>query len=115
MATAVEEKPTLLPPSPAKPRLVRVARRGPLLRPSPTSVGVYGLDLTAGCLHDCVYCHIKSSSRYPGDDRVLFDPFTSEGIPEALDALELRPECVVLSPSSDPLPPNREVRNEAYK
>jgi DNA repair photolyase len=114
MTTAVEEKPLIATPR-VIPRLVRVARRGPLLRPSPISVGVYGLDLTAGCLHGCVYCHIQSSSRIPVDGRILFDPFTSESLPEALDTLELRPECVVLSPSSDPLPPIRDVRLEAFR
>ncbi len=97
------------------PRLVRVARRGPVLRPSPTSPGVYGLDMTAGCLHGCSFCHIRGSSRFPGEDRVLFDPFTTERLAEALDEMELPPSRVVLSPSSDPLPSCGEVRDETYK
>lgn len=98
-----------------RPRLVRVARRGPILRPSPTLAGVYGLDLTAGCLHGCRFCHIQGSARYPGDEKVLFDPFAAERLAEALDGMEPRPARVVLSPSSDPLPSAREVRDEAFK
>src|SRR6478736_6610443 len=86
----------------AAPRLHRVARRGPILRPSPMMAGVYGLDLTAGCFHGCPFCHIRDSSRYPGEDRVLFDPFTTERLAEALDAIDLPPAQVVLSPSGDP-------------
>jgi len=85
------------------------------LRPSPTLAGVYGLDLTAGCGHGCPFCHIRSSSRYPGEGLVRFDPFSSENLPAALDALERTPDRVVLSPSSDPLPPLREVRAEACR
>ena len=113
MATATADDTLFSTARPAQ-RLVRVARRGPLLRPSPTTAGVYGLDLTAGCGHGCPFCHIRSSSRYPGDDVVRFDPFSSGHLPAALDALDLRPDRVVLSPSSDPLPPLREVRSEAY-
>jgi DNA repair photolyase len=114
MATATADG-TLFSPAMPGPRLIRVARRGPLLRPSPASAGTYGLDLTAGCGHGCPFCHIRSSSRYPGDDVVRFDPFSSEHLPAALDALDLAPDRVVLSPSSDPLPALREVRDEAYK
>lgn len=97
------------------PRLIRVARRGPILRPSPIMAGVYGLDLTAGCFHGCPFCHIRNSSRYPGEDRVLYDPFTTERLAEALDAIDLPPTQVVLSPSGDPFPPLREVRAESSK
>ena len=97
------------------PRIVRVARLGPVLRPSPTSAGVYGLDLTAGCAHGCPFCHIRGSSRYPGDGRLLFDPFTTDRLADALDAFDLLPRQVVLSPSSDPFPPIREVRSETLK
>ncbi len=92
------------------PRLVRVARRGAIFRSSPSLAGVYGLDLTAGCFHGCGYCHIRGSGRYPGEDRVLFDPFTADRLDDELDAMEMAPQQVLLSPSSDPLPPLREVR-----
>lgn len=113
MSITIEQP--LLPTIDLPPKLIRVARRGPLLRPSPTAVGVYGLDLTAGCSIGCGFCHIRSSGRYPGPDRVLFDPFSSEHLNEALDALEMRPSLIVLSPSSDPLPFEREVRAETSR
>ena len=113
--SAIESPGELFATASVRPRLVRVARRGPILRPSPTAAGVFGLDLTAGCLHDCPFCHIRDSSRFPGGGRVLFDPFTSEHLAEAMDAMEMRPRQVVLSPSSDPFPKSREVRAEAAK
>ena len=69
--------------------------------------------MTAGCSIGCPFCHIRGSSRDPGPGRVLFDPSSSEHLPEALDDLEMRPRLVVLSPTSDPLPFDREVREEA--
>jgi DNA repair photolyase len=94
----------------SKPSLTLVARRGPLLRSSPVNPGTYGLDLTAGCDHGCPFCYIQGASRYPGKGRVFFDPRVAERLVDALDALEIQPETVVLSPSSDPLTAQREVR-----
>jgi DNA repair photolyase len=90
--------------------LTVVARRGPLLRSSPVSLGTYGLDLTAGCDHGCPFCYIQGSTRYPGRSRVYFDPRAPERLTDALNALEIQPETIVLSPSSDPLPAERQVR-----
>lgn len=93
-----------------RPELIRVGRRGPILRPSPRVEGVYGLDLTGGCLHCCPFCYLRGSARYPGEGRVFFDPGVAERLPEALDALGTPPRLVVLSPLSDPLPPLLEIR-----
>lgn len=98
-----------------RPTVIAVGRRGPVLRRSPTAEGVYGLDLTAGCLHGCAYCHIRGARSYPGEDRVYFDPRSAELLPAALERLGEGVRRVVLSPSSDPLPPDRAVRAEAVR
>ncbi len=113
--SAIESLGQLFATAPVPARLVRVARRGPILRPSPMVPGVFGLDLTAGCLHGCPFCHIRDLPRFRGEGRILFDPFTSEHLAEVIDAMDMRPRQVVLSPSSDPLPSSREVRAEAMK
>jgi DNA repair photolyase len=76
---------------------------------------VYGLDLTAGCLHGCGFCHIRGSGRFPGEDVVRFDPFSSEALATSLDELGEAARRIVLSPSSDPLPPHRGIRAEAVR
>src|SRR5438045_3616852 len=91
------------------PDLVRVERRGPVLRPSPRSEGTFGIDLTAGCPHGCRFCYIRGLSRYPGEGRVLFDPHVARRLVPELNALAEPPRQVVLSPASDPLPPVRAV------
>ena len=101
-----------------RPRWVQVQRRGPIVRPARANLaesGIFGIDLTAGCGHGCAFCHIRGMAQYPGDGRVLFDPGVSGRLGPALEALDHPPRLVVLSPSSDPLPPNREVRAEAVR
>lgn len=98
-----------LPPN----RLVRVTRREPILTASPTNPGIFGLDLTAGCLHSCPYCYIRGSARYPGEGQVLFDPYSSANLSQALASMKEVPKQVVLSPTSDPFPTAKEIRAEA--
>jgi DNA repair photolyase len=95
--------------------VVAVRRRGPILRPAHQAEGVYGLDLTSGCAHGCPFCYIRGLARFPGEGRVLFDPNTTSRLAEALDALPEPPRSVVLSPTSDPLPPLREVRDATVR
>ena len=108
----------MLHPPRALPTLVGVSRRGPLLRPArgtSPELGTFGLDLTAGCGHGCAYCYIRGSQLFPGEDRVLFDPETSARLAATLDGMGRLPGLVVLSPTSDPLPFQREVRDEALR
>ncbi len=97
------------------PHMLARSRRGPILRPSPSFEGTFGLDLTAGCLHGCSYCQIRGSRTYPGPDRVYFDPRSALRLEAALDELGDAVRRVVLSPTSDPLPPDRAVRAEAVR
>ena len=98
------------------PSLVPVGRRGPVLRPSSSVAGIYGVDLTAGCGHKCVYCPVAVSSREEGqEDRIPFDPYTTEALAAALDDAGLDVQTIVLSPQSDPLVPFGPVRAEAVR
>ncbi|WP_169980840.1 SPL family radical SAM protein [Tautonia rosea] len=95
-----------------------VRRRGPLLRPARGGVresGLYGIDLTAGCAMGCAFCFVKGTMRDPGPGRLLFDPRVVKAIGPAIEALDVPPKRVVLSPSSDPLPPIREVRSATLR
>lgn len=99
----------------AWPEIVPVGRRGPVLRESPTAPGTFGVDLTAGCGVGCSYCYIRAMARYPGESRVSFDPYTAEAIAAALQEKGDAVRTVVLSPTSDPLPPFRPIRSEAVR
>lgn len=99
-----------------KPRWIEFHRRGPILRPSASNQadqGVFGIDLTAGCALGCPFCHVPAAPWYPGPNRVLFDPSTARRLAWELDEMPRPPRLVVLSPSSDPLAPKREVQAQA--
>jgi DNA repair photolyase len=100
---------------PARLKIQRVKRRTPILTPSANNPGVFGIDLTAGCLHACPYCFIRGSAKYPGEGQVLFDPFTAENLSQVFGTLRELPKQIVLSPTSDPLPLEREVRAEGIR
>lgn len=97
-----------------RPSWLRVKRKE-LLKASKSAVEVYGLDMTAGCIHGCAFCHIRGGPAYPGEGRTLFDPDVANRLRKHLDALDDMPRQVVLSPSSDPLPPFREIRAATHE
>ncbi len=99
----------------SRPGWSRVRAEGPLLKPSCSAVEVYGLDMTAGCADKCAYCHIRGSDSFPGEGKVLFDPEVVDRLRGFLDRLDEPPRQVVLSPTSDPLPPLREIREATFK
>jgi DNA repair photolyase len=82
---------------------------------SPSAPGVYGVDLTAGCAHQCVYCPVRNAGRADDLGRLPFDPFTAEGVDAALGEGLADTHTIVLGPLSDPLPPIRQVRAEAVR
>lgn len=100
-----------------KPAWIRVNRRGPILMPARDGgvSGLFGMDLTAGCGMACPFCHIRGSALFPGEGRIRFDPNVDRRLASILDTMPERPRTVVLSPNSDPLPPERDVRQTALR
>lgn len=95
----------------------RRKRKGPILTPSslPCLGKMPTINITEGCVHNCVYCYTQGYRSYPGPGRVvLFD-----NIPELLRA-ELprkrkRPHRVYFSPSSDAFQPLPEVQDVTFE
>ncbi|MBT3201525.1 MAG: radical SAM protein [Phycisphaerales bacterium] len=95
----------------------RRKRKGPILTPSslPCLGKMPTINITEGCVHNCVYCYTQGYRSYPGQGRVvLFD-----NIPELLRA-ELprkrkKPHRVYFSPSSDAFQPLDEVQDVTFE
>jgi len=91
-------------------------RRSPVL----TSSGLACLstlptiNLTTGCLHDCLYCYIRGYRNYPGDGRVILYENTLELLRHELLRLDTKPHAVYFSPSSDLFQPAPEVLELAH-
>lgn len=67
------------------------------------------VNLTAGCLHDCVYCYIRGHRNYPGESRIVLYEDTLERLRYELRPGQPKPRAVYFSPSSDLFQPAPEV------
>lgn len=67
------------------------------------------INLTAGCLHECVYCYIRGYRNYPGESRIVLYEDTLERLRQELGRLRAKPHAVYFSPSSDLFQPADEV------
>jgi DNA repair photolyase len=91
--------------------IIRAKRRSPVL----TSSGLACLstlptiNLTTGCLHDCVYCYIRGYRNYPGEGRIVLYENTLELLWDELSHMAAKPRAVYFSPSSDLFQPAPEV------
>ncbi len=67
------------------------------------------INLTAGCLHDCVYCYVRGYRNYPGESRIVLYEDTLERLRQELGRSRTKPHAVYFSPSSDLFQPADEV------
>ena len=73
------------------------------------------VNLTMGCVHDCIYCYIRGYSQYPGQSTVRVYRNTAQLIARELDRKRNKPMAVYFSPSSDAFMPVKEVLDQAYQ
>jgi len=67
------------------------------------------INLTAGCLHDCIYCYIRGYSNYPGESAIVLYENTLDKLRDELRRRRAKPHAVYFSPSSDLFQPAQEV------
>jgi len=91
--------------------VTRVKRRSAVLTPSGLAClsVLPTVNLTAGCLHDCVYCYIRGYRNYPGESRIILYEDTLDRLRYELRPGQPKPRAVYFSPSSDLFQPSPEV------
>jgi DNA repair photolyase len=91
--------------------VIKAKRRSSVLTPSSLAClsVMPTINLTAGCLHDCVYCYIRGYRNYPGESRIVLYENTLEKLRTELRRRQTRPHAVYFSPSSDLFQPAPEV------
>lgn len=96
--------------------VVRARRRSRVLTPSSLAClsNLPTINLTAGCLHDCVYCYIRGYKNYPGESRIILYEDTLERLKREVRDSASKPHAVYFSPSSDLFQPAREVLDLAH-
>ncbi len=86
-------------------------RKSAVLTPSdlPCLSTIPTINLTAGCLHGCLYCYARGYSQFPGDGRVILYENTLDMLREELPRRRAKPDAVYFSPSSDLFQPAPDV------
>jgi len=94
-----------------------VDRKSPVLTPSSLAClrEVATINLTAGCVHDCLYCYIRGYRNYPGESRVALYANTLESLRSELGRKRTAVTAVYFSPSSDLFQPVPQVLEMAYQ
>ena len=95
--------------------VTKAKRRSPVLTPSdlPCLKTIPTINLTAGCLHGCLYCYAKGYSQFPGDGRIILYENTLDMLRDEFSRRRTKPEAVYFSPSSDLFQPAPEVLDMA--
>lgn len=91
--------------------VVRAGRKSAVLTPSslPCLSAMPTINLTAGCLHGCLYCYARSYRQFPGDGKVVLYENTLDMLRDELARRRTKPQAVYFSPSSDLFQPAPEV------
>ncbi len=91
--------------------VIEASRESAVLTPSALAClsAIPTINLTAGCLHDCVYCYIRGYSNYPGESKIILYEDTLERLRNELGRRHTKPHAVYFSPSSDLFQPAPEV------
>ena len=91
--------------------VIRAKRRSPVLASSGLAClsTLPTINLTTGCLHDCLYCYIRGYRNYPGEGRIVLYENTLDLLQDELSRMTAKPHAVYFSPSSDLFQPAPEV------
>jgi DNA repair photolyase len=91
--------------------VIKAGRKSAVLTPSslPCLSAIPTVNLTAGCLHGCLYCYARSYSRFPGEGKIVLYENTLDMLRDELARRRTKPQAVYFSPSSDLFQPAPEV------
>jgi DNA repair photolyase len=97
------------------PRVQRIERKNHGLHASPFAdqPDVLSLNLTRGCVHRCPFCSVRAHAAYTGNDLIYLFANTAKQLEKELSIRRTLPRAVLISPSTDPFPPNAQIQAEA--
>jgi len=98
-------------------RLIAKNRKSNVLTPSQLRClsKIPTINITTGCLHNCIYCYTKGYSQYPGDGKVVLLANTAQKLSEELARKRKKPHAVYFCPSCDPFQPIPEILDQTYR
>ncbi len=98
-------------------QLIEKNRKSNVLTPSQLHClsKISTINITTGCLHNCIYCYTKGYSQYPGDGKIILFANTAEKLSEELARKRKKPQAVYFCPSCDPFQPIPQILAQTYK
>jgi len=77
--------------------------------------GLPTVNISAGCVHKCVYCYTKGYSVYPGDDVVELYEDMPQRIADEISRKRNKPTAVYFCPSCDPFQPIEQIQQVSFE
>jgi len=72
------------------------------------------VNISAGCVHNCIYCYTKGYSVYPGDDSIEIYKDMAERIADEIKRKRKKPIAVYFCPSCDPFQPLMQIQQVTF-
>jgi len=72
------------------------------------------VNISAGCVHNCVYCYTKGYSVYPGDDSIEIYEDMAKRIANEIKHKRKKPAAVYFCPSCDPFQPISQIQQVTF-
>jgi len=98
-------------------KLLSANKKSQLLTPSalPCLSKIPTVNVSAGCLHNCIYCYSKGYSNYPGDGNITIFGNLVEKLSAELARKRKPPYAVYFCPSCDPFQPIKEILDCSFE
>lgn len=77
--------------------------------------GTPSVNISAGCVHGCLYCYTQGYRQYPGAGRVVVYANTANQVREELTRKRVKPRAVYFCPSCDAFQPVPEVLDQTLR
>ncbi|MFA5423548.1 MAG: radical SAM protein [Phycisphaerae bacterium] len=72
------------------------------------------VNISTGCVHNCVYCYTKGYSVYPGDNSIEIYEDMAERIADEIKRKRKKPTAVYFCPSCDPFQPILQIQQVSF-
>jgi len=72
------------------------------------------VNISAGCIHNCVYCYTKGYSIYPGDNIIEIYENMAQRITDEIKRKRKKPVAIYFCPSCDPFQPIPQIQQTTF-
>ncbi|MCD4831409.1 MAG: radical SAM protein [Anaerohalosphaeraceae bacterium] len=98
------------------PKIITKLRKTNFLTPSGLRclANLPTVNISAGCVHNCLYCYTKGYSVYPGDGSIEIYENMAERIADEIKRKRKKPAAVYFCPSCDPFQPVSQIQQIVF-